>query len=83
VVAVKERYGFIARTVRRFGYARPKRAEKTVALRFLERVSGYSRQQIKRLRGYACVSIELFAPHLSRNAVEAALRGGEGDDPGL
>ena len=35
------------------------------------------------LRGYAYVFIELFAPHLSRKAVEAAMRGGEGDDPGL
>ena len=73
----------------------------------LERVSGYSHQQLKGLRaidvahlfpsstkrigirrgawlrGYAYVFIELFAPHLSRKTVEAALRGGEGDDPGL
>ena len=48
-VAAKERYGFIARTVRRFGYARLKRSDKTVVLRFLERVSGYSRQQLTRL----------------------------------
>jgi len=48
-VAVEERYGFIARTMRRFGYARLKRAEKAVVLRFLERVSGYSRQQLTRL----------------------------------
>ncbi len=48
-VAAEERYGFIARTVRRFGYAGLKRAEKTVVLRFLERVSGYSRQQLTRL----------------------------------
>jgi transposase InsO family protein len=48
-VAAQERYGFIGRTVRRFGYARLKRAEKAVVLRFLERVSGYSRQQIARL----------------------------------
>lgn len=48
-VAAEERYGFIARTVRRFGYARLKRPDKAVVLRFLERVSGYSRQQIARL----------------------------------
>ena len=48
-VALEERYDFIARTVRRFGYARLKRAEKAVVLRFLERVSGYSRQQLTRL----------------------------------
>ena len=48
-VAAEERYDFIARTVRRFGYARLKRPDKTVVLRFLERVSGYSRQQLTRL----------------------------------
>jgi transposase InsO family protein len=48
-VAGEERYEFIARMVRRFGYRRLKRADKAVVLRFLERVSGYSRQQITRL----------------------------------
>jgi hypothetical protein len=48
-VAAAERYDFISRTVRRFGYAGLKRADKAVVLRFLERVSGYSRQQITRL----------------------------------
>lgn len=48
-VATDERYDFIARTVRRFGYERLKRADKAIVLRFLERVSGYSRQQISRL----------------------------------
>jgi hypothetical protein len=48
-VAAEERYGFIARTVCRFGYPRLKRAQKAVVLRFLERVSGYSRQQLTRL----------------------------------
>jgi len=48
-VTGKERYGFIARTIRRFGYARLKRPDKGVVLRFLERVSGYSRQQLTRL----------------------------------
>ena len=48
-VASAERYGFIARTVRRFGYSRLKRSDKAIVLRFLERVSGYSRQQITRL----------------------------------
>src|SRR5271167_2180459 len=48
-VAAEERYGFIGRTVRRFGYRRLKRAQKAVVLRFLERVSGYSRQQLTRL----------------------------------
>jgi LysR family cys regulon transcriptional activator len=34
------------------------------------------------LRGYAYVFIELFAPHLTRGVIEAALRG-SGEDPGL
>ena len=41
-----ERYAFITRTLRRFGYARLRRPQKAVVLRFLERVSGYSRQQL-------------------------------------
>jgi len=48
-VAAAARYDFIVRTVRRFGYGRLKRADKAVVLRFLERVSGYSRQQLARL----------------------------------
>ena len=48
-VAADERYDFIARTVRRFGYRGLTRADKSVVLRFLERVSGYSRQQLTRL----------------------------------
>lgn len=48
-VAATERYSFIGRTVRRFAYGRLKRAQKAVVLRFLERVSGYSRQQLTRL----------------------------------
>ena len=35
------------------------------------------------LRGYAYAFIELFAPHLTRRAVAAALAGDEGNDPGL
>jgi hypothetical protein len=48
-VAAAERCGSIGRTVRRFAYGRLKRAQKAVVLRFLERVSGYSRQQLTRL----------------------------------
>ena len=48
-VAADERYDFITRTVRRFHYGRPKRADKAVVLRFRGRVSGDSRQQITRL----------------------------------
>ncbi len=55
-VAVDERYDFIARTLQRFGYRLLPRADKGVVLRFLERVSGYSRQQLTRLvkRGAEC-----------------------------
>lgn len=35
------------------------------------------------LRDYAYVFIELFAPHLSRKRVQAALQGLDGSDPGL
>jgi hypothetical protein len=48
-VSGDERYEFIARTVKRFGYGRLKRSDKAIVLRFLERVSGYLRQQIARL----------------------------------
>lgn len=48
-VSADERYDFITRTVGRFSYGRLKRADKAIVLRFLERVSGYSRQQINRL----------------------------------
>ena len=48
-VVAAERYGFIVRTVCRFRYAQLRRADKAVVLRFLERVSGYSRQQLTRL----------------------------------
>jgi hypothetical protein len=36
-LAPAERYACISRTLRRFGYAHLKRAQKTVVLRFLER----------------------------------------------
>ncbi len=48
-VAPDERYAFIARTIRRFGYVRLNRADKSVVLRFLARASGYSRRQLTRL----------------------------------
>jgi len=51
---------------------------KTVVLRFLERVSGYSRQQLKGLR--AIDVAHLFPSSAKRSGIR---RGGEGDDPGL
>lgn len=44
-----QRYEFVARTVRRFGYVRLSRPDKGLVLRFLMHVSGYSRQQLSRL----------------------------------
>jgi len=49
-----------------------------VVLRFLERVSGYSRQQLKGLR--AIDVAHLFPSSAKRSGIR---RGGEGDDPGL
>ena len=43
------RYAHIADVLRRFPYARLKRADKGVVLRYLERTTGYSRQQLTRL----------------------------------
>jgi transposase InsO family protein len=50
-VGANERYEFIARILRRFGYSRLRRADRGVVLRFLGRVSGYSRAQLTRLVG--------------------------------
>lgn len=48
-VGAHERYDFITRILRRFGYPRLRRVDKGVVLRFLGRVSGYSRAQLTRL----------------------------------
>jgi hypothetical protein len=50
-VGANERYEFITRILRRFGYSRLRRADRGVVLRFLGRVSGYSRAQLTRLVG--------------------------------
>ena len=44
-----QRYTHIVCVVRRFGYTRLKRPDKSVVLRYLQRTSGYSRAQITRL----------------------------------
>ena len=44
-----QRYGFITSVLRRFGYAGLGRAHKGVVLRYLERTTDYSRQQLTRL----------------------------------
>ncbi len=44
-----ERYRWIEQTLRRFNYRTRGRAERGVLLRYLERVSGYSRQTLTRL----------------------------------
>lgn len=43
------RYAHIAEVLRRFQYAGLKRPEKGLVLRYLERTTGYSRQQLTRL----------------------------------
>lgn len=49
----EDRYRHIESVVRRFGYRRLKRPDKAVVLRYLERTTGYSRQQLTRLVGRA------------------------------
>ena len=66
-VAADERYEFIARNVRRFGYSRLKRAAKSMVLRFLDRVSGYSRQQLTRLVKRGCERRQLIKRQGSAN----------------
>jgi transposase InsO family protein len=44
-----EQYGFVERVLKRHGYARHDRADKGVLLRYLERMTGLSRQQVTRL----------------------------------
>ncbi len=44
-----ERYAWIERTLRRFRYRTLNKADKGLILRYLQRVSGYSRQQVTRL----------------------------------
>lgn len=44
-----ERYQFVEKLLMRFNYGRLKRREKGVVIRFLRKVSGYSRQQLTRM----------------------------------
>lgn len=48
-VAPGERYAHIGQVLRRFGYARLRKPDKGVILRYLARTTGYSRQQLTRL----------------------------------
>ncbi|BAM07020.1 integrase catalytic domain-containing protein [Leptospirillum ferrooxidans] len=48
-VVKEERYPFVQRTLTRFGYEKLGRKEKGVVLRYLERMTGLSRQQVTRL----------------------------------
>ena len=45
----EDRYRHIERVLRRFGYARLKRADKGLVVRYLMRTTGYSRPQLVRL----------------------------------
>lgn len=44
-----ERYKFVEDVLRQFGYIRLKRYDKGVVIKFLIKVSGYSRQQLTRM----------------------------------
>ena len=44
-----ERYQFIERVLTRFGYAQHGRVNRGALLRYLERMTGFSRQQVTRL----------------------------------
>lgn len=61
-----EHYGFIERALKQFGYTRLSRCEKGVILRYLERITGLSRQQVTRLvrrfRRYGKVTIKRIPP---------------------
>ena len=46
-----ERYAFIAAVLKRLGYRRLKRSDKGVVMRYLERTTDYSRQQLTRFVG--------------------------------
>jgi transposase InsO family protein len=48
-----QRYRFIEAVLKRLGYARLGRRDKGVVLRYLQRTTGYSRQQVTRLVGRA------------------------------
>jgi hypothetical protein len=53
-----ERYRWIEQTLRRFNYRTLGRVERGVVLRYLERVSGYSRQTLTRLVAQlSCVAL--------------------------
>lgn len=44
-----ERYQFVETTLRRFAYQRLRRSERGIVIQFLQKVSGYSRQQLTRM----------------------------------
>lgn len=48
-----QRYPFVAEVVRRLGYRGLKRTDKGIVMKYLERTTGYSRQQLTRLVGRA------------------------------
>jgi len=52
-LGTQERYAYVVAVVRRLRYRALKRADKGVVMRYLERTTGYSRQQLTRLVGRA------------------------------
>ena len=49
-----ERYQWMQRTLIRFGYRQLSKADKGIVIRYLIKISGYSRQQVSRLIGAVC-----------------------------
>ena len=63
-----ERYGFIAAVLGRFAYGQLGRADKGVLMRYLGRITGYSRAQLRRLVS-RCLTGEQLAKRYRAPAV--------------
>ena len=80
-ISKSEHYGFIEGALKRYGYARLPRHDKGVILRYLERMTGLSRQQVTRLvrrfRSCGKVAIKRTPPrngfHRRFNAADVVL----------
>lgn len=65
-----ERYQFVGRLLSRFAYSRLKRRDKGVVVQFLQKVTGYSRQQLTRM-------IQRFTEHGQLKRYQKTLNGFE------
>jgi hypothetical protein len=62
-----EMYGFISRTVHRFNYNTLTRKDKSTVLRFIEKVTSYSKPQVNRLVLRGCKPRKLVRKHRTTN----------------